>query len=184
MTSTSATATPAPAIFRTASIRETAVLLIIAWLVPFVVHLAPWSGARPLGAYLLPMFWTAFVAGYFFGLRTALLVALFAPALNLLVTGLPAWKFLSTLALELIFFSLFTTWFVRRMPRFALIAPLGYAVARLIVCGLQAATDPAHATMYGDAFGHSLVGGAAGLGVLFAINGALVWFYPKERPAG
>ncbi|MEY4939990.1 MAG: hypothetical protein RIQ93_1725 [Verrucomicrobiota bacterium] len=181
MTSNSATATPVRAIFRRASAREIAILLFVAWLVPFAVHLAPWSGEKPLGASLLPMFWTAFVAGYFFGLRTAVLVALFAPALNLLITGLPALTFLSTLALELMVFSLATTWAVRRMPRLVLIAPLGYTVARLIVCGLRAATDPANARAYADGFGHSLAGGAVGLVLLFALNAALAWFYPKER---
>src|SRR4051812_38931439 len=79
--------------FRRAGIGETVVLLALAWLIPFAVHLVPWSGLRPLGAYLLPMFWTAFVALYFFGPGLGLMVGLFAPVLNLLVTGLPAWKF-------------------------------------------------------------------------------------------
>ncbi len=42
--------------------RETAILMLVAWLVPFLVHLVPWAGPRPLGVYLLPAFWTAFVA--------------------------------------------------------------------------------------------------------------------------
>ena len=65
MTSNSTTFSPAGTTDRKAGLRETAALLFVAWLVPFAVHLVPWSGDRPLGAYLLPMFWTAFVAVYF-----------------------------------------------------------------------------------------------------------------------
>ena len=42
-----------------------------------MVHLIPWTGARPIGAYLLPMFWTAFVATYLFGSRIGALVGVF-----------------------------------------------------------------------------------------------------------
>ena len=76
--------TAAPA-FKKAGLRETAVLLALAWLVPFAIHLVPWSGGRPLGAYLLPVFWTMLVAVYFYGPVSGLLVGLFAPVLNLRV---------------------------------------------------------------------------------------------------
>ena len=171
-------------VFKKAGMRETAVLLSVAWFIPFAVHLAPWSGARPLGAYLLPMFWATFVAGYFYGGTIGLAVGLFAPVLNLFVTGLPAWKFLSVMSFELAIYALVTTWAVRRAPRFILIAPLGYIVAKLASTGLQAAT-----TVFGDIgrpadfFARSLIGGLAGLAVLTAINAALVRFYPKAPRA-
>jgi hypothetical protein len=179
MSTRSVSATPLQAIFRPATRRETAVLLFVAWLIPFAVHLAPWSGARPLGAHLLPMFWTAFVAGYCFGLRTALLVGLFAPALNLLVTGLPAAKFLGGLALELVVFSLLTTWAVRRQPQWIVIAPLGYVVARLASLLVSVVVDGFSGRDVAGQFGQSLIGAVAGLGVLVVINAALVRFYPK-----
>ena len=168
--------------FRKASARETAVLLAVAWLIPFAVHLAPWPGERPLGAYLLPMFWATFVAAYFYGVRTAVIVGLFAPVINLLVTGLPAWKFLSVLSVELVVFALVATWAVRRWPRVFLIAPLGYVVAKMASMAVQALTG-----IFGDIgaplafFTRSIGGALAGLAVLAAINGALVWFYPKTR---
>ena len=52
---------------KTVGWREGAVLVVVAWLVPFLVHLVPWGGARPLGVYLLPVFWTTFLAGFVFG---------------------------------------------------------------------------------------------------------------------
>ena len=168
------------AVFKKAGMKETTVLLALAWLIPFAIHLAPWSGARPLGAYLLPMFWATFVAAYFFGARLGLIVGLFGPAVNLLVTGLPAWKFLSVMSFELVVFALVTAWAVRRLPKFVLAAPLAYVLAKLASTGLQAVT-----TVFGDIGApgdflvRSLVGGIAGLVVLAAINAALGWFYPK-----
>ena len=171
---------PTSAVFKKAGVKETAVLLALAWVIPFAVHLAPWAGARPLGAYLLPMFWATLVAAYFYGAGIAVIVGLFAPAINLLVTGLPAWKFFGVLSFELVVFALVTAWAVRRAPRFVLIAPLGYVVAKIGSTGLQAAT-----AAFGDIgtpgqfFVRSLVGGLAGLVMLAAINAGLAWFYPK-----
>jgi hypothetical protein len=177
----SSLATPAGGVFKRITVREAAVLLFIAWLIPFAVHLAPWAGARPLGAYLLPMFWATFIAVYFYGLGAGLLTGLFAPAVNLLVTGLPAWKFLSVMSLELVIFAVVTTWVVRRAPRFWLLAPLGYLVAKTGSTLLQSATP-----VFGDIgaparfFATSVAGDAAGLVMLAVINLGLVKFYPKS----
>ena len=177
----SSLATTAPAgVFKKFSVREAAVLLALAWLVPFLVHLVPWVGERPLGAYLLPFFWVTFVAVYFYGLTAGLLTAVFAPLVNLLVTGLPAWKFSGSMALELVIFVAFVAWSIRQSPRFWLWAPVGYFVAKTIT-GLLVTTSAVigHADAAGYFFYHLVVGGAAGLLVLTLINGALVKFYPK-----
>ena len=178
------TGTASVATFRKINVREAAVLLAVAWLVPFLVHLAPWSGARPLGAYLLPMFWATFVAVYFYGVAGGLLTGLFAPAINLLVTGLPAWKFFSVISFELVIFAVVMTWAVRRAPRFWLLAPLGYLVAKTASTVLQSITPVFGAIgAPADFFLASLIGGVAGLAVLALINFALVKFYPKESRA-
>src|SRR5436190_21488939 len=104
--------------FRKFTVREAAVLLALAWLIPFLVHLVPWANPRPLGAYLLPVFWATFIAVYFYGLTAGLLTGLFSPAVNLLVTGLPSWRFFGMMGVELIVFVLVTTWAVRQAPRF------------------------------------------------------------------
>lgn len=171
---------PTVAGFKRATLKETTVLLAVAWLIPFLVHLVPWSGERPLGAHLLPMFWAAFIAAYFFGLRVGLLVGLFAPALNLLFTGLPALRWLSVLSFELLVFVLFAWWMVCRTPRLWLIAPMGYLVAKTGSTLVQLAVAP-----FGDIgapsgfFLESLRTGVPGLLVLLAINLALVFAYPK-----
>jgi hypothetical protein len=167
-------------VFAKAGWRETTLLLALAWLIPFVVHLLPWAGERPLGAYLLPMFWATFVAVYFYGAGIGLLVGLFAPVANLLVTGLPAWKFLTVLSFELVLFTLVSALVMRRWPRLFLLAPLGYLVAKAGSTMLQSVTSA-----FGDIgapvsfLANSVAGGLAGLLVLAAINAALVKFYAK-----
>ncbi len=176
----SSLASPAGSVFRKITVREAAVLLFIAGLIPFAVHLVPWAGARPLGAYLLPMFWATFVAVYFYGAGAGLLTGLFAPAVNLLVTGLPAWKFLSVMSLELVVFAVATAWAVRRFPRFWLLAPLGYGVAKVASTLVQAVTPALGAIgSPGDFFVRSLAGVTPGLLVLAVVGGLLVKFYPK-----
>jgi len=172
--------TASAGVFRRPTVRDAALLLALAWFVPFAVHLAPWSGVRPLGVYLLPMFWATFVAVYFHGAALGLLTGLFAPAVNLVVTGLPAWKFVGPASLELAVFALATTWAVRRAPRFWLLAPLGYLVAKAGAALLLAPVNVVgEAGAPGRFFSHAVVTGATGLIVLALINAALVRFFPK-----
>lgn len=161
--------------------RETAVLLAVAWLIPFLVHVLPWSGPRPLGAHLLPMFWATFVGVYFYGLRVGLLTGLFAPAVNLIVTGLPALQFLSVLAFELVVFAVFAWLMIRQTRAFWLTAPLGYVVAKTCSSTVQLFLAP-----FGNLgeplrfFIGSLQNGLAGLAVLALINFGLVRMFPQS----
>ncbi|MFI5357908.1 MAG: hypothetical protein ACHQ4G_11295 [Opitutales bacterium] len=166
-------------LFRPAGFKETAVLLALAWLIPFAVHLLPWGGATPLGAHLLPMFWAAFAAVYLFGLRAGLLTGLFAPIVNLAVTGLPALGWLSLLSFELVVFVALAWWSVRRVPWLWLIAPFGYLVARVGSAGVQTLLPGGAGAMSGLLF-NSLRAGWPGLVVLAALNFALVRLYPKD----
>lgn len=156
----------------------------VAWLIPFLVHVLPWSGARPLGAHLLPMFWATFVAVYFYGLRVGLLTGLFAPVVNLIATGLPALQFLSVLAFELVVFAVFAWLLIRRAHAFWLIAPLGYLVAKSCSSTLHFFMHP-----FGPIgeplrfFLGSLQNGLAGLAVLALINFGLVRVFPKSAAA-
>ena len=166
-----------------AGLREMTVLLAIAWLIPFALHLVPWAAARPLGAYLLPMFWTTFVAIYFYGAGVGLLVGLFAPGINLLVTGLPAWRSFTGFSLELLAFTLVVAFAVHRWPRFVLAAPLGYLASKTVsVLLLAPMTILGSAGSLGVFFNNSLVDGLAGLVILTIINVALAKFYAKTSP--
>ena len=165
------------AVFAAATPRQTSVLLALAWAVPFVVHLIPWTGARPLGAHLLPAFWTVFAAAYLFGPRVAALSALVLPVVNLLLTGLPAAAQVGWFAAELVLFAVVAAWGVRRWSRFLLVAPLAYVAAKIAVVGAQAVArgglDPV-------AVLSSLAAASAGLVVLALVNLALIRFRPKS----
>jgi hypothetical protein len=183
------TAPARPVFFRRISIGETAILLASACLVPFLVHLIPFSGARPLGAYVLPMFWATFVAAYFYGARIAVVTALAAPAVNLLFTGRPALAFVGISSLELVLFALLAAWATRRFPRLWLSAPLGYLAARIVTTTLVAATgilsnNSASGLSFGIAFAHlpaSIARAISGLLILGLINLVLIRNYPKAR---
>jgi hypothetical protein len=162
--------------------RETAVLMVVAWLVPFLVHLLPWDGPRPLGAHLLPAFWTAFVAVYLYGFRVGALVALVVPAVNLLTTGLPVPERVALMSLELVLFAGLAAWLVHRWPTLRFAAPLAWLPAMALTIGIRWAVpafDYARAPLdhLATNAGHAL----AGLGVLLAINLALVQLLPKDR---
>lgn len=168
-----------PGYFKRATAVETAILLAVAWLVPLAVHLVPWNGDRPIGVHLVPVFWTGFVAVYFYGLRVGLLVALFAPALNLAMTGLPALERIASMSFELTLFTVGAWAAVKRMPASWGIAPLAWLVARTGYTLLQIMLG---SKMHADAgyFAESIIRVLPGLAVLLAINFALCRFFPKS----
>ena len=125
-----------PLVFKRATFKQAAVLLAVAWLVPLLVHLLPWSGARPLGAHLLPMFWTAFAALWLYGFRLGLAAALVAPVVNLLMTGLPLASGVTLMALELTVFVVVAWLALNRGWRGWWLAPLAYLAARLLTFAL------------------------------------------------
>jgi hypothetical protein len=165
-------------VFKKAGVKETTVLLALAWLVPFVVHLVPWSGERPLGAYLLPMCWTTLVAVYFFGAWTGLVTALCAPAINLAITGLPALRGAGFASFELVIFVFAMSAFVRSWPRAAWLAPVAYVMAKLSTVGLQILLSVPGISAV--SLQNSLTRALAGMAALGAIHAALVAFYPKS----
>ena len=160
--------------------RETTVLLAAAWLVPVLVHLVPWSGHRPLGVYVLPVFWTTFLAVYFRGVVLGLLVGLVTPVVNLVLTGLPAAPSAGGMALEATGFALAAALLLRRWPAFRLAAPLawvaGKAVAIVVLGLIPAMSETENPVLH---LARSTQNGLAGLAVLAAINVLLVAFYPK-----
>ena len=164
----SATALPR-SVPATASLRETAGLMVAAAATPLLVHLLPSWDAAPLGAHLLPMFWTAFVAVYLFGPKTGALAAVAGPGVSLLLTGAPALARLSTMTAELLVFVALAAWASRRWTRLWLVAPLSYLAAKVLVTlGLVA---------FGAQIGslaETLTSGLAGVGILAAINFAFV----------
>jgi hypothetical protein len=160
--------------------RETSVLLAAAWLVPVLVHVIPWDGDRPLGVYLLPVFWMTFVALYFHGALLGLLVGLVTPIANLLVTGLPAAKSVGMMSLEVAFFAVIAAWAVARWPNSRLTAPLAYVLAKAAAIMVEFVVPAFGETENPLAhLARSTQNGLAGLAVLAVINVLLVAFCPK-----
>ncbi len=160
--------------------RETTVLLVVAWLVPLLVHLLPWNGPRPLGVYLLPVFWTTFLVVYFRGALPGLLVGLVTPVINLLLIGLPAVASTIPMGLEVAGFVLVAALLLRRWPGFPLTAPLAWMGGKALALAVLFFVPGLDHT--GDLLqhlSHSAGNGLAGLAVLAAINVLLVAFYPK-----
>ncbi len=161
--------------------RESAVLLAVAWLVPFLVHAIPSVAPRPLGVYLLPIYWTTFVALYFYGALPGLAVGLVAPVANCLMTGYPSAASLGLTGLEIALFAVVAAWAVGRWPRFWFAAPLAWLVAKAGVIAVQFLVPAFH---YGDQpirhFLRSSENAVAGLGLLAVIHWLLVAFYPKR----
>ncbi len=162
---------------RRPKVTEATVLLAAAWLVPVLVHLIPWHGERPLGVYLLPVFWTALVAVQVYGLGFALLVGLVTPVINLALTGLPALGRIGPMALEVTVFVGVAAVLARKAPWSFLAGPLAYAAGKAVTIGVQWLV-PAF-EYHRPPLEHwlcSLQNGLAGLLVLLAINlGFALW---------
>jgi hypothetical protein len=160
--------------------REAGALMVVAWLVPFLVHLLPWDGPRPLGVYVLPIFWTTFVAVYFHGGLVGLAVGLVTPLVNLALTGLPGAKMAGMMGLEVAGFVLMAVLLVGRWPGFWLGAPLAWIAAKALVIGVQWLVPAFH---YADQplrhLWRSTQNGLPGLSVLLAIHAMLAWLFPR-----
>lgn len=172
------TAVAAP-VFHRPSVRATALLLLAAWAVPFVIHLVPWSGARPIGAYLLPMFWTTLVATFMYGARIGALVGVSVPLLNTLLTGLPDPVRLGSTVTELVVFAVLAALLIARAPRLLIAAPLAYVGAKLASAILVAGVRGDASGLAPSVLGASLGRAAAGLTVLLVIHFILLRLQPK-----
>lgn len=160
--------------------RDTTVLLAVSALVPFLVHLLPWSGHRPLGVYVLPVFWTTFLAVYFRGAVVGLAIGLVTPLINLLLTGLPVSTAVASMALEVAFFVPVAALLIARVPSFWLWAPVAWIAAKGAAVTVQYFIPVFHELE--NPLLHlirSTQNGLAGLAVLALINVLLAEFYPK-----
>jgi hypothetical protein len=122
------TTTLAHPVARTLSV--TAVGLLGALALPFVVHAIPYGGTVPLGAQLLPIFFVGVVLIARGQPLSALLVAAASPWLNQQLTGMPAGPMLSTLTVELLLFTLLLLALRRAWPlALPYAAPVAYLAA-------------------------------------------------------
>jgi len=102
-------------------------------LLPILVHLVPFSGSQPLGAYLLPMFIAPLVAAFYVSPVGLVLAALLAPIINNALTGMPQASILYFVASELMVFSVLVFWFVQKEKVFPGFSALAFVLAKVVV---------------------------------------------------
>ena len=133
-------------------------------LLPILVHLIPFSGATPLGAYLLPMFIAPLAAAFYLSPVGLVMAALLAPVINHALTGMPAAAILPGMMAELALFSLIVWWLVQKRPGMAGASVLAVISSKLAVW------------MVGWLLGSSVSFGLFLSGILNAIPGLLALF--------
>ena len=101
-------------------------------LLPILVHLIPFSGKTPLGAYLLPMFIAPLVSAFYLSPAGLVAACLIGPPLNYVLTGMPDLTVLPTLIPELTIFSLIILWMIRNKASFIGISTLAFVSAKFV----------------------------------------------------
>ena len=110
----------------------TAITLIGMVILPAFVHVIPYSGVHPLGAYLLPMFVATMIAAFYVPPVGLLLAAICAPLLNHVITGMPQIPTLYFLTGELLIFSALVAWGVRKKTVFPGVSIMAFLAAKII----------------------------------------------------
>lgn len=127
----SATLLSFSAIAKKVQIKETIMMLSIAVLFPFLVHLIPSAGNVPMGAILLPAFFAPFIANYFFKMHVGLFTAIVSPTLNFIITGNPKLEFLALYTTELVVFTLLSMLLLKQGKLKMLSAPVAFILAKV-----------------------------------------------------
>jgi hypothetical protein len=153
-------------------VKETAIILTAAVILPFIVHLFPSSDGIPWGERLLPMFYAPFIAVVLLRPHAGIMTAVFSPILNSLITGLPVTGRIPIISLSLLLFIVFAQLMISRKKRFWLAAPLAY-LATMSVSGIF--LDPAFLNPLADSF--------SGIMVLLALNIYLVHLQKDQTDA-
>ncbi len=161
--------------------RKFVALVAVAWLVPFLVQLVPWAGEQPLSAHLVPVYWVVFATVYFYGGAMGLLVALAMSGAAFLNLGVTAVEPAGVLTLELAGFVIIAALLAKHWPCLRFAAPLAWLAAHGLSVALQwalpvwgSASNPLEHAMA------TITTALGGLGVLLAINVALVELLPKD----
>ncbi len=157
------------------------VVAVFSALVPLFIHLFPYSGATPLGAVLLPMFYLPFIALVFFRLRVAFVAAILAPFINYMITGNPALGIVSLLSFELAIFTLVASQFLKNSNVKWITAPLSYVVTKGISSLVVAVGIFNVGVTSADFFSLSIINGLPGILVLLLINVAVVYIWKNKR---
>jgi hypothetical protein len=151
-------------------LQQTVIMLAISVIMPVMVHMVPSFSAVPIGAMLIPMFYTPLIAIILFRPHMAIIAGLFSPLLNSLLTGNPTTEKILILTFELVLFSLIAYLIQRRWRYFCGAAVLAYVTTVLIVsCMLRSL----------DFFLSTIANSFVGIIILFLLNIILLQFDDK-----
>ncbi len=158
-------------------VKETAVVLLLSVLIPFLIHLFPDYNGVVVGAILLPMFWAPYIAVKFFKFHVGLITALAAPAINYLITGNPRIEILTLTTIQLTLFVIITGLLKNIAPLKYLNALLSYIISALFASLLLVLIPSLMpGLILGNYFISSFVTCIPGIVVLAAINFTAVKF--------
>ncbi|HZL47331.1 MAG TPA: hypothetical protein VFC28_13990 [Opitutaceae bacterium] len=171
--------------FMTVSLaRELGILLCLAVLFPFLIHVIPVPGDAQWGPRLLPMFYAPLLAALWGRGRTAAAVALLAPWLNWALTSHPSPPGAVVMMIELAGFVLVVrVLLVGVGPRWFLAAPAflaGMAAAVLAAAFFPALIGGRPALAWAA---QSILVGEPGIVILVLINWLALRYYPPGAVA-
>ena len=118
-------------IFNFLQVEKIALFLGLAFVFPFLFHLAPWPFPTPIGSVWIPMFYAPLLGVLFSRLHVSLLVAVGAPYLNYFLFGRPTLEMVPVLTLELLVFSLVAKFVDLSSKYFWLAVPAAFLSAKL-----------------------------------------------------
>jgi hypothetical protein len=119
------------------AVSELGIVLALAVMFPFLIHILPVPDDTRLGPRLLPMFYAPLLAALLGRTQSAVLVALIAPWLNWLLTSHPAPRGAIVMTVQLVVFVAVVRLLMAKVgPRWFLAAPayfLGFATSTIVV---------------------------------------------------
>ena len=113
-----------------AELDKVIIVLVATSFIPVFVHLIPGSSDIPAGAVWLPMFFAPFIAAFLFKVHVGLIAAVFAPMLNMFLTGKPLYTVTAMLTAELLIFVTISRFLAERYANFLGTSVAAYLIAK------------------------------------------------------
>ena len=111
-------------------LRAIGAVFAAAVVVPWIIHFIPAADGIPWGQRLLPMFIAPLIGVAYFPLHVGLIPALLAPVTNGIITGLPYGNLVLVLTIQLVIFTLLSSYALQKRRGLWFAAPLAYVAAK------------------------------------------------------
>jgi len=160
------------------NVRDVTITLAAAVILPILIHLIPTPNGVPAGAVYLPIFIAPLVAILLKAPFAAIVTAIFAPALNHILTGNPAAPILVILTAELVVFTVIALVIHQRYPSFMFLAIPAYAAAKVATLIVMVTLKPLPAPPM-TYVGNSIVNAIPGIIILLILPFAVKRFLQR-----